>query len=107
MKRFEEVVDKDFIDKYLDQVRPEYHVVDSNGRIQYGVLEKLFFSMNGEEYPNRFVYSLIYGEQALIPSWNVPVRFRGNEDGLYKYCLDKGITWQKIFGNSLDEDILL
>ena len=107
MKRFEDVVNSDFMDKYLPEIKPEYQVIDEDGKVNFGVLEKLFFTMHGDEYPNRFIYSLIHGMWSLMPSWNVPTKFRGNEDGIYKYCLDRGTTWQDVFGNEVSEDVLL
>mgnify|MGYP007012539849 CR=1 FL=1 len=107
MKRFEEVVDKDFLGKYLDEIRPEYNVVGKGGKINYGVLEREFFLMNGGESPNRFIYALLHGKTSLIPSWNIPTKLRNNEDGIYKYCLDRGLTWQEVFGDTVDDNILL
>ncbi len=105
--RFEDVVNKEFIEKYLPLVQESYHVVDKDGKIRFSVLEDIFYSMNGEEFPNRFVYMLIHGKQNLIPSWNFPNQFRGQEDRVYKVCLDKGQTWQEVLGHENKKDILL
>lgn len=106
MIRFEDVVNKEFLEKYLPEIRPEFHAVE-DGRVNYGNLEDVFFSMDGENKPNRFIYVLVHGIDSQIPSWNLPAKFRGNEEGIYKYCLCNEITWQDIFGNPTDENVLL
>lgn len=107
MSRFEDVVNREFLKKYLPDIRPEYGVVDEKGRLNYKNLEKAFYSMDGENNPCRFTYALIHGMRSMIPSWNVPGKFRGAEEAIYKYCLDKGITWEDALPESDSEDILL
>jgi len=107
MSRFENVVNKEFIDKYLPLIHESYKVIDKDGRIRFSVLEDVFYSMNGEEFPNRFIYSLIHGKQNLIPSWNLPKQFVDDEDRLYKVCLNKGKTWKEVLGHEESNDILL
>ena len=106
MMRFEDVVNEQFLEKYLSENRPEYHVVE-NGKINYRNLEDVFFSMDGGNNPNRFIYALIHGRTSLLPSWNVPTKYKGEEEGIYQYCLEKGYTWQEVLHYEPDEDVLL
>lgn len=107
MKRFEDVVNVDFFDKYLPLVKPAYGVMDKDGKVRYSVLEEMFRSLNGGDNPNRFVYALIHGIQNLLPAWNTPPKYRGKEEAIYKECLDTGKTWKEVLGYKIDEDIVL
>lgn len=104
MTRFEDVVNKDFFEKYGDKIRPEYGVFGEDGKINYDDLYKVFVAFNGAEKPNQFTYALIHGSNSLIDSWNMPTAFRGKEDSIYKVCLDRDTTWKDVLGYQKPED---
>ena len=107
MNRFEDVVNKQFLEEYLPQIDSESPVVDKDGKVDYSVLMDMFNRLNGQENPYRFTYAVVHGTNNLIPSWNVPPQFRGQEDRIYKLCLDKKDTWQNVLGNTESENVLL
>ena len=107
MKRFEDVVNSEFLNKYLPVAESLDGFVGKDGMIKFSALEDLFFSLNGGEKPNTFTYAFVHGKQNLIPSWNVPPQFRGQEERIYKVCLDNGETWQDVLGHENDKNVLL
>ena len=108
MKRFEDVVNSEFLEKYGDKIDPVYGAVDKNGKVSYRVLEDVFMKYQGSEYPNQFIYALIHGPQSLIDSWSIPARFRGQEERIYGLCLQRDTDWKEAIGyKQPKEDVLL
>jgi len=107
MKSFDEVVDSEFLKKYSDKIKGCYALIDKQGRLDLENLRTLFYALKGEENPYRFTYAAIHGMQDLMSTWDVPPKFRGQEERIYKMCLDKDTTWEELLGQKFDENVLL
>jgi len=107
MTRFEDVVNKEFFEKYGDKINPVYGIIGKDGKVSYAALRDVFRTFHGEFYPNRFLYALIHGPSSLIDSWNLPSQFRGKEEEIYRMCLDRDTTWEDVLGYEKPQDGVL
>lgn len=108
MKDFSEVVNKEFLEKYGNEIRPEYGVVGEGGLVDFARLRSIFDMLEGEINPNRFIYALIHGHRSLMSTWDTPEEFKGKEEEVYGRCLDEGKEWKEIVGyKAPDKGVLL
>lgn len=108
MKTFEDVVDRDFMEKYGWQIDDGYGVIGEDGRVNYDRLRKVFNAFDGANKPNQFTYALIHGRNSLISSWDCPAAFRGREDDIYALCLKRESKWEDVIGSPvIKEGVLL
>lgn len=104
MAQFDDIVNKEFLEKH--EISPEY--VDKDGKVKFESIYELYDAIDGAEYPNRFLYTLVHGRLGLMGAWETPPQFRGHEDRIYKMCLDKGVTWKELLAyKEPGEDVLL
>ena len=96
MESFDEVVNKEFLEKYSERIQEEYLPKGENGEVEFGILRVIFDMLKGWKNPNMFTYAAIHGMWNLASSWNIPGRFKGKEDEMYKECLDRDTTWEKL-----------
>ena len=93
--RFEDAISYDFLQKYGDKLLKS-GVVNGNGELNYDDLFSMWVSMDGETYPYRYRYAVVYGVGGLMGMWETPARFRGHEEKIYKMCLEEGKTWKEL-----------
>ena len=107
MKTFEDIITGEFVRENFDKIKPEYLSIDEDGNVDFNTLREIFNSLHGWEFPYKFVYAIIHGYQELMDSWNIPSQFKGEEERIYKLCLDRGTTWKELLGYKKLKDVEL
>ena len=107
MKRFEELVDNEFLEKWSGRFSKDFGIVDQDGKISYSRIYDVYKDYDGEHRPNLFMYVLIHGASSFMTTWDVPAQFRGREEDIYAMCLEKDIAWEDLIGKQKTSDNIL
>ena len=98
MNEFAEDLQSGFFDEYLK--KDKVGLVGENGKLDLAKMEDLY------DWLGKWglAYFILHGE--IVPTWNVPDKFKGSESELYRYLVEHGESYTDLFGEQKSNILL-